>query len=72
MNLMEHFSAFFTIASFVAFIGIVAWAYGRRAQVGFDAAARLPFDEPTLQPCVLRDRRGDAVERATPAAARGR
>ncbi len=32
-----------TVVSFVAFIGIVAWALSRRNQAGFDEAARLPF-----------------------------
>ena len=32
-----------TIVSFVAFIGIVAWAWSRRNRASFDEAARLPF-----------------------------
>jgi len=38
-----------TVLAFVAFIGIVWWAYHRRAKKGFDEAAQLPFandDEP--------------------------
>jgi len=33
-----------TVLAFVAFIGIVAWAYGRERKDKFDDAARLPFD----------------------------
>ena len=32
-----------TVLAFVAFIGIVAWAYGRERKDRFDDAARLPF-----------------------------
>ena len=32
-----------TLLLFVAFIGIVAWAWSRRNQKRFDEAARLPF-----------------------------
>jgi cytochrome c oxidase cbb3-type subunit 4 len=32
-----------TVLSFVAFLGIVAWAWSRRNQSAFDEAARLPF-----------------------------
>ena len=32
-----------TLLLFVAFIGIVAWAWSRRNQTRFDEAARLPF-----------------------------
>lgn len=38
-----------TVAGLFCFLGIVAWAYGRHSQAGFDEAARLPFaedDEP--------------------------
>ena len=34
-----------TVVAFVAFIGIVWWAYSRRAKRGFDQAERLPFEE---------------------------
>ena len=38
-----------TVLSFVAFIGIVAWAWSGRRRAAFDAAARLALhgDEPT-------------------------
>ena len=32
-----------TVLAFVAFIGIVVWAYSRKRKHDFDEAARLPF-----------------------------
>jgi cytochrome c oxidase cbb3-type subunit IV len=32
------------VLAFVAFLGIVAWAYSSRRRRDFDAAAALPFD----------------------------
>jgi cytochrome c oxidase cbb3-type subunit 4 len=32
-----------TVLSFVAFIGIVGWAWSRRNRAAFDEAAQLPF-----------------------------
>jgi len=37
--------AVITVASFVAFIGIVWWAYGTRRQARFDRAARSVLEE---------------------------
>ncbi|MBB1603468.1 MULTISPECIES: cbb3-type cytochrome c oxidase subunit 3 [unclassified Variovorax] len=34
-----------TLASFVTFIGILAWAFSRRRRQGFDEAANLPFEQ---------------------------
>ena len=34
-----------TVAGLVCFLGIVAWAYGKGSQKGFDEAANLPFAE---------------------------
>jgi len=34
-----------TVATFVTFIAIVLWAYSARAARGFEAAARLPFED---------------------------
>ena len=34
-----------TVASFLAFVSIVAWAFTPRARKGFEEAARLPFEE---------------------------
>ncbi len=35
----------FTLAAVAAFVAIVAWAWSRRAQPGFAAAERIPFEE---------------------------
>ena len=32
-----------TVIAFLAFIGIVVWAWSRRNQASFDEAAQLPF-----------------------------
>ena len=34
-----------TVLSLVLFVGIVAWAWSRRNQADFEAAAQLPFDD---------------------------
>ena len=34
-----------TLLSFAIFIGILVWAFSRRNQTDFDAAAELPFDQ---------------------------
>jgi cytochrome c oxidase cbb3-type subunit 4 len=34
-----------TVAAFVTFLGIVAWAFSSRRRADFEAAARLPLDE---------------------------
>jgi cytochrome c oxidase cbb3-type subunit 4 len=34
-----------TVACFIVFIGIVAWAWSRRNAKGFEEAARLPFEQ---------------------------
>lgn len=34
-----------TVVSFLAFIGIVVWAWSRRNQSSFEEAAQLPFKE---------------------------
>ncbi|MBE0615249.1 MAG: CcoQ/FixQ family Cbb3-type cytochrome c oxidase assembly chaperone [Burkholderiales bacterium] len=34
-----------TVVAFVAFIGIVLWAYSDRSKAAFEQAALLPFDE---------------------------
>ena len=37
-----------TVVSFLIFLAIVAWAWSKRNQVGFEEAANLPFqDEPS-------------------------
>ena len=35
----------FTVLSFLAFVGIVWWAYSGRRKESFDAAARIPLEE---------------------------
>jgi cytochrome c oxidase cbb3-type subunit 4 len=41
-----------TVILFIAFIGIVVWAYNRRRRDAFDDAAKLPLadDEPPADP----------------------
>ncbi len=34
-----------TVACFVVFVGIWAWAWSRRNATAFEEAARLPFDQ---------------------------
>ncbi len=34
-----------TVAAFITFLGIVAWAWSSRRSADFEAAARLPLDE---------------------------
>ncbi|MEZ5616088.1 MAG: cbb3-type cytochrome c oxidase subunit 3 [Rhodocyclaceae bacterium] len=34
-----------TVLAFIAFIGIVAWAWSGRRRAAFEEAARLPFSE---------------------------
>ena len=48
----------FTVLTFLGFVGIVIWAYSKGAQSGFEAAARLPLDEPTAGPNATNDVRG--------------
>lgn len=35
----------FTVLTFVAFVGIVMWAYSGRRKQAFDEAANLPLDD---------------------------
>jgi cytochrome c oxidase cbb3-type subunit 4 len=37
-----------TVASFLAFVGIVVWAYSARSKPGFDDAARSVLEEDEL------------------------
>ncbi len=46
MELYSTLSSLFTVVSFLVFLGIVAWAYGRRRQVAFAEAANEPFALP--------------------------
>jgi cytochrome c oxidase cbb3-type subunit 4 len=45
MDLLNDLRAAVTVLAFIAFIGIVLWAYSRRRKEAFDEAARLPFTE---------------------------
>jgi cytochrome c oxidase cbb3-type subunit 4 len=36
-----------TVLAFIAFLGIVWWAYHRKSRKGFDEAANLPFADDT-------------------------
>lgn len=46
MNLFTFLGSAATVLSFVAFIGIVIWAYSRRRRQAFDEAANAPFALP--------------------------
>lgn len=46
MELYSTLASICTVLSFVAFIGIVAWAYGGRRKQPFAAAALEPFALP--------------------------
>jgi cytochrome c oxidase cbb3-type subunit 4 len=39
--------AVLTVLAFVAFMGVVFWAYHRNSRKGFDEAAQLPFADDT-------------------------
>ena len=46
-NIFTDASSAMTVVSFITFIGILLWAFSRRRDGDFDAAAQLPFaDEP--------------------------
>lgn len=38
-----------TVVSFIAFLGIVFWAYNSRRKLNFDEAAMLPFADDEMQ-----------------------
>lgn len=38
-----------TLVCFLAFLGIVWWAYGRKRKARFDEAANLPFADDEMQ-----------------------
>ena len=46
MNLYSFVSIAATVLSFLAFLGIVAWAYSRRRKAAFQEAANAPFALP--------------------------
>ena len=62
MGLMD-LRVIITLISFVAFLGIVFWAYGSRQKPRFDEAANLPFADEDMQARTLR-RESQDVESA--------
>jgi cbb3-type cytochrome oxidase subunit 3 len=61
MEIYTSLASAVTVISFVAFLGIVAWAYGNGRKPGFEAAAQEPFALPDEI---------DGPARANPAGAR--
>jgi cbb3-type cytochrome oxidase subunit 3 len=57
MDLMTVRAAW-TVATFVVFIAIVIWACSARAGRGFEAAARLPFEDEADDAAQCRGRDG--------------
>ena len=49
-----------TVVSFLVFLAIIAWAYSRGAQKGFDEAAQLPFRDQDGPVARGAGTRGDA------------
>jgi cytochrome c oxidase cbb3-type subunit 4 len=45
-----------TVLAFLAFVGIVWWAWHRKSQKGFDEAARLPFADDEENDRTLKGR----------------
>ena len=43
MDFIDQLRAGVTLFSFVAFLGLVGWAWSRRNRARFDEAAQLPF-----------------------------
>lgn len=42
---VNTFRSLVTLVSFLAFVGIIAWAYSRKNSADFDKAANLPFEQ---------------------------
>jgi len=49
-----------TVVSFLVFLAIIAWAYSRGAQKGFEEAAQLPFRDQDGARASAAGNRGDA------------
>ncbi|QWT46361.1 cbb3-type cytochrome oxidase subunit 3 [Azospira inquinata] len=49
----------FTVVSFVLFLGIVWWAFGKHSRRNFDEAAKLPFADDETDEATLRLDRED-------------
>ena len=45
---IDDLRALITVLAFVAFIGIIVWAYSRRRKRDFEEAAHLPFSGEEL------------------------
>jgi cytochrome c oxidase cbb3-type subunit IV len=45
---IDDLRALLTVLAFIAFIGIVVWAYSRKRKRDFEEAARLPFNGDEL------------------------
>ena len=57
---IDDLRALMTVVSFVTFVGIIAWAYGRGRKRAFEDAARLPFaDEPDEDFAIARKPKGE-------------
>lgn len=55
-----NLSGVMTILAFVAFLGVVYWAFGAKRKGDFDAAARLPLeDDQPLPPAVKANKSED-------------
>ncbi|NNJ92796.1 MAG: cbb3-type cytochrome c oxidase subunit 3 [Gammaproteobacteria bacterium] len=53
---INDFRSLQTVLAFIAFIGIVIWAYSKRRKKSFDDAANLPFaDEDQHESTVKRE-----------------
>ena len=50
MDLVNGLRTAVTVLAFVAFIGILLWAYTRRRKEAFDEAARIPLTEDQEAP----------------------
>jgi cytochrome c oxidase cbb3-type subunit 4 len=63
MELYSTLSSLFTVISFLVFLGIVAWAYGRRRQEAFAEAANEPFALPDEADGAMPFSRSDRPDR---------
>ena len=53
---INDFRSLQTVLAFIAFIGIVVWAYSKRRKKSFDDAANLPFaDDDQHESTVKRE-----------------
>jgi cytochrome c oxidase cbb3-type subunit IV len=56
---IDDLRALMTIVSFVAFLGIIAWAYGGGRTRKFEDAARLPFTHEQEEFVAVRGTEGE-------------